>query len=100
MQEPKMIQEPAPLQELKPKTVNYLNNLAEETQELFAKAVEYRTKIESSKTSVAKQVYENKLKKLVKKLDANMGIFSMLEERRKLEALANDMPVEDSEDAS
>lgn len=62
-----------------PKTSRYLNRLADETNALFAKAVEYRQLIDQSKTSLSRQVYSKKLKKIVDKLDANMALFSTLE---------------------
>lgn len=63
-----------------PKTVKYLEVLADSTNELFAKAVEYRQLIAESKTSLARQLYTKKLKKIVAKLDQNMALFSALED--------------------
>lgn len=61
------------------KTIKYLDVLADDTNSLFAKAVEYRQLITQSKTSLARQLYTKKLKKIVAKLDQNMALFSALE---------------------
>lgn len=72
--------------ELKPKTINYLNTIANQTQNLLAQAVEYRAKIASAKTSTAKSLYSNKLRKIVSKLDKHMALFSAIEQANKAKA--------------
>ena len=46
---------------------NSVLRFADETEQLFAQAVEYRAKLNESKTSVAKNLYAKKLKKIVAK---------------------------------
>lgn len=65
---------------LKQKTINYLNTAARESEQLFAQAVEYRAKYNAAKTSVAREMYSKKLKKIVSKLDRHMALFSALEQ--------------------
>lgn len=65
---------------LNPKTLRYLNSAVAESEKLFGMAVEYRAKFESAKTSIAKEMYGKKLKKIVSKLDRHMALFSALEQ--------------------
>lgn len=62
-----------------PTKTQSLLRLADETEELFAQAVEYRAKLNESKTSVARNLYAKKLKKIVAKLDRHMAAYSLLE---------------------
>lgn len=72
--------EAPPTRTLNPKTLRYLNSAAAESEKLFGMAVEYKAKFESAKTSVAKEMYGKKLKKIVSKLDRHMALFSALEQ--------------------
>lgn len=65
---------------LKQKTINYLNAAAKESERLLAMAVEYKAKHDNAKTSVARDMYGKKLKKIVSKLDRHMALFSALEQ--------------------
>lgn len=65
---------------LKQKTINYLNAAANESERLLARAVEYKAKHDNAKTSVARDMYGKKLKKIVSKLDRHMALFSALEQ--------------------
>ena len=71
---------------MKEKTINFLNAKSTETEALLRKAVRYREKLDKAKTSFAKDLYKKKLTKIVKKLDANIKLFSLVEQMQKLEA--------------
>ena len=68
--------------ELKPKTINYLNSSANSTEKLLAQAIEYRRLFDSSKTSLAREIYAKKLKKIVNKLDPYMKMFASLQDAK------------------
>lgn len=71
---------PRTIDELQPKTIDYLNSTANNVETLLALAVEYRHLVDNAKTNVARELYGKKLKKIVKKLDSHLGMFKALEE--------------------
>lgn len=65
-------------QTLNPKTIDFFNRKANETEFLMEEATRYRTKLDESTTNFAKTLYKKKLTKIIKKLDHNINLISML----------------------
>lgn len=76
--------------DLKPKTVNYLNTSANTAEQLLTKAIEYRRLFDSSKTSVARELYAKKLKKVITKLDPYMKMFEGLQKAKQAKQVVAD----------
>lgn len=71
--------------QLKKKTIDYLHTSANKLETLFGQAVEYRAKFDKATSSVAKEMYSKKLKKIVKKMEPYMGLFRDMQKLKQLE---------------
>jgi hypothetical protein len=65
---------------LKQKTINYLHSSANMVDKLLGKAIEYKSKFNAAKTTVAKEFYKKRLTKTINQLEPYMKMFKSLEE--------------------
>lgn len=81
--------------ELKQKTLDYLTSTANNAEKLLELAMEYRNKIDNSKTNVARELYGKKLKKIVARFDEHVKLFVALEEIKKKQDAESTVHVDD-----
>lgn len=66
-------------QQLKPKTLNYLNGRVESFEATLSTIIEYKQKLLSSTTNLSKNYYKKKISKLMKNAESDMKLFSYLQ---------------------